>query len=465
MRWQVSVPVAVMSALSVGVPLAAQSVPAVSPFVVIPVMAREDGRASVGPTIAAAAEQGGKKKEQDEGVRIVFEDRPSIRAGKWLRIDLLLKAQGFYRSSEQDLTDYGGTYGLDRARVGVKGELFKRVDFEVERELRGTSNEAASSISPWHDVYVNFRAVPAIQVQAGRFKIPFSLDELTGLFDLDFTFRSRVAHQLAPGRDTGVMAHGVLLKKRLHYQLGAFRADGDNPPIPEPPYPAPGQTSPRSPSYAGRVVWKAVRDLSIGGGVVTTNVPEGRNNLRDRSVLGYHTFETLYVKGQRLRVGADVDWTPGSFSVRGEYIRSREARVAQGAGDEHGLDSTLPDYVGHGWYVAGTWAATGEKKAGGIVPKKPLLQGGFGAIELVGRLEALAFASADTSEPPSRSRRAANPGGNAERVVTFGVNWYLNKWIKAAVNRIGEQIEDPQYSPVPGKNRFWSTVFRLQFAM
>ena len=32
----------------------------------------------------------------------------------------------------------------------------------------------------------NFKALSAVQVQAGRFKIPFSLDELTGSFDLDF---------------------------------------------------------------------------------------------------------------------------------------------------------------------------------------------------------------------------------------------------------------------------------------
>jgi phosphate-selective porin len=160
-----------------------------------------------------------------------------------------------------------------------------------------------------------------------------------------------------------------------------------------------------------------------------------------------------------------VNWTPGPFSVRGEYIRSQEARVGQGVGGEQALDDTLPDYIGRGWYVGGTWAITGEKKAGGIEPKKPFLQGGFGAIEVVGRIESLAFAGVDTREPPSRSRRAANPGGNTEHVVTVGVNWYLNKWVKVLVNQIGEQIENLQYSPVPSQNRFWNTVLRLQFAM
>lgn len=465
MRWQRWVLVVVMSALCLGAPLVAQSVPVAPPSLAIPAIAGEDGRTSIAPTEDVPAEQGGKKKKEDEGVRFVFRDHPSIRTGKWLRIDLGLKLESDYRNSEQDLTDAGGAYGLYRRRAAVKGELFKHVEFEVERELRGTSDEAARSTNPWHDVYVNFKAAPAIQLQAGRFKIPFSLDELTGVFDLEFAFRSLVARQLSPGRDVGVMVHGTLFKKSLRYQVGAFRADGDNAPIPEPAFPLPGQTSPRSRSYAGRVVWKAAKDLSIGAGVVSTNVPEGRNNLRDRSVFRFHTFETLYVEGRRLRIGADANWTPGPFSVRGEYIQSREARIGQGVGSEQELDNTLPDYIGEGWYVVGTWALTGEKKAGGIEPKKPFLEGGFGAIELVGRLEVLTFASADTSEPPSRSRRAANPGGNTERVVTFGADWYLNKWVKVQVNEIGEQIEDLQFSPVPSKNRFWSTVLRLQLVM
>ena len=464
MKKRAWVPLVVMSALGIGAPLAAQTVPPFALSEAVSVKVHEGGLTSTAVTAGVPAAQGGKKKP-DRGVRFVFADRPSIRAGKWLQIDLLVKVQGDYRNSEQDLAGYGGSQGLYRRRGGVKGELFKRVEFEVTRELRGTSNEAATSTTPWHDVYINVKAVSAIQVQAGRFKIPFSLDELTGVFDLDFAFRSLAARQLSPGRDVGWMVHGSLFKKGLHYQAGTFRSDGDNPPIPEPTYPALGETSPRSRSQAGRVVWSGVKNLSIGGGVVFTNVPEGRNNLRDRSVFRYHTFETLYVKGRRLRLGADASWTPGPFSVSAEYIRSQEARVAQGVQNEQGIDTTLPDYLGQGWYVAGTWGLTGEKKAGGLEPKRPFLQGGFGAIELVGRLEALQFASADTREGPSRSRRAANPGGNTEHVVTVGVNWYLNKWIKAQVNAIGEQIEDLQYSPVPAKNRFWSTVLRLQFVM
>src|SRR6185295_18290889 len=66
------------------------------------------------------------------------------------------------------------------------------------------------------------------QVQAGRFKIPFSLDELTGDSHNDFVYRSLGANSLAPARDTGVMLHGRFLKRALNYWVGGFKHDGDN---------------------------------------------------------------------------------------------------------------------------------------------------------------------------------------------------------------------------------------------
>jgi phosphate-selective porin OprO/OprP len=407
-----------------------------------------------------AEKKAGKASEQG----LVWKDRPSIRAGDWFRLDLRLKLQGDYQNSVMDLTDYGGTALLRRSRAGVKGELFKRVDFEVTAELQSNTNEFERN-THWRDAYVNAKVVGPVQVQAGRFKIPFSLDELTGAFDLDFLNRSLAAHQIAPGRDVGLMVHGKVLRKKLGYQVGAFKSDGDNAPIPQPPFAAANETSPRARAYAGRLVVEPAPGLFIGGNVMSTDVPEGRNNLRDRSVFRYHTFDTIYVNGPRLRAGGDVEFTRGPASFRGEYLRSQEKRVGQGTGNEQGLNDTLPDFTGAGWYVAGTWALTGEKKAGGIVPKKPLRRGGFGAVEAAVRYEELTFQSADTSEAVSASRRAANPGGNTERVLTLGVNWYLDTWIKVQINGIHEDIQDVAFSPVAPKGAFWSTALRLQFVM
>jgi phosphate-selective porin len=56
--------------------------------------------------------------------------------------------------------------------------------------------------------------------------------------------------------------------------------------------------------------------------------------------------------------------------------------------------------------------------------------------------------------------------GNAERVTTFGVNWYLNHYLKIMGNVISESIDDPQRSPAPTSDgKFKSVVVRFQFRM
>jgi len=116
--------------------------------------------------------------------------------------------------------------------------------------------------------------------------------------------------------------------------------------------------------------------------------------------------------------------------------------------------------------VTGSWVVTGERKDGGVKPRHPLLQGGFGAIEVAARYEVLRFASAGPlQEPPSDSPRAANVVGNGDRVFTGGVNWYLNRWLKFQVNGIHETLDDATLAPVPGQSTYWSVVTRLQFVL
>ena len=93
------------------------------------------------------------------------------------------------------------------------------------------------------------------------------------------------------------------------------------------------------------------------------------------------------------------------------------------------------------------------------------LQRGIGAIEVAARYEESTYGGRDLSEPPSRSPRSAKVAGTTDRAWTIGVNWYVNRWVKAQVNGIHEAIEDPTLAPVPGKPVFWSGVCRLQFAM
>jgi phosphate-selective porin len=115
--------------------------------------------------------------------------------------------------------------------------------------------------------------------------------------------------------------------------------------------------------------------------------------------------------------------------------------------------------------VSGTWALTGERKARGLdEPRLPLLQGGVGAIELAARAEALDFRSSGEGEA-SNSPRADVIFPVADRVFTFGVNWYLNRYVKIQVDFVRESFSDPERSPSPGKPVILSTLLRFQFTI
>jgi phosphate-selective porin OprO/OprP len=347
--------------------------------------------------------------------------------------------------------------------AGAKVFRFKRFRAAAEGEaLRGlleyeVSYEFAESDFHWKDVYVNVRKWRGVQVRGGRFRIPFSLDQLTGPTNLDFVERSRIADRLAPNRDTGVLAHGSLLAQTVKYQFGRFNNDGDN---------AADRNNVRTGqgTWAGRLTGrplpasKLFETLTLGGAFTHSDVPEGLYSLRLRSAHNETVFPNYFVYGRRLRTGAEALWMPGPVSVKAEFIDVREGRKAQGlAGDD------LPDLLERGWYVSGTWAVTGQNKAKGFDRGKYIpFVGGWGAVELAARAEQIRFASATGEGRPSRSIRASNVLRQSDRAWTFGVNWYMNQWIKFQANFMREWIEDSFRAPIPGQNVYWSYKFRLQ---
>jgi hypothetical protein len=201
----------------------------------------------------------------------------------------------------------------------------------------------------------------------------------------------------------------------------------------------------------------ALADFQAGVATSSTTVPEGFPSIRARTALGSSFFASdLWVKGRRQRTGFEMRWRPGPLSVQAEYIRLTDERRGQSVDD-----GDLPPFPAAGWYLSGTYAVTGERKSAGLDrPRHP-----FGAIELAVRLEQLRFGSTDERDDLSTSRRAETVLGNSDRALTFGANWYLQRWVKIQVNLIREQIYHPSMGPLPGRASFWSRALRFQFTI
>ncbi len=249
-------------------------------------------------------------------IRFAWADHPSVRAGSWLRIDFRARVQGDIRSSgglaDADAADTA--LDIARRRVGIQGRVARIVDYQVEYEL--TSNE-------WRDVYVDYRQFKTVRIKAGKFKLPFCLDENTSATNLDFIYRSRIASRLAPGRDRGVMVHGKVLDEVITYEAGVFQHDGDNARPSSSARVFGGQaTAARLIVAPFRRSKSALADFHAGVAVSGTTIPKGFPAIRARTVLGASFFDSdIWVKGRRQRTGLEARWRPGPFSVQAEYIR------------------------------------------------------------------------------------------------------------------------------------------------
>ena len=150
---------------------------------------------------------------------ISWRDRPTIDFGGGSRLELRARVQSQFVLRD-DTADADGTdaprdrFSIPRSRFGVAGELFGRVEFQVEHDM--------SRDGVWRDLYAEYRMSRQLRVRAGQFKAPFSREQLTSIYDLDFAVRSAVVNNLVPLREVGVMAHGVVADRALRYETGVF---------------------------------------------------------------------------------------------------------------------------------------------------------------------------------------------------------------------------------------------------
>lgn len=414
-------------------------------------------QAAVAQESAQQADQGASRVEPPRW-NFEWDNRPSLRYGDLLRIDLRARLSGEMRDSGTPLgANDTSRFDIARRRVGVSGTIGTVADFQLERELTGAQG--------WRDVYVDYRGLDRVDIQAGLFKLPFGLDENTSSTNIDFVYRSRAA-TLSPGRDPGVMAHGRA--GRLRYEAGVFTRDGDN-----------GRDfyTPRVAGWtpAGRLVLQPFRsstsvfeDLQGGIAFTASDTPSGLADLRGPTALGRPFLrEEFGIQGTRRRIGVEMRWRPGPFSVQSEFVRLTSERRTQSI--EH---ADLPPLAAHAWYVHGTWVATGEEKARGAdEPVRSLFDGGFGSLEFGARLEAAGFSSGGDS-PPTTGPRAETILLHRDRAVTLGVNWSPNRWIRIQANLVRDTMSVPNGEvPASGAlvdgpaSSFWSRVVRVRFAM
>jgi phosphate-selective porin OprO/OprP len=311
---------------------------------------------------------------------------------------------------------------LRRARPILQGTVFRDFDYLFVPDFGGSGSPQI------YDAYLNYRYNPALQLRAGKFKVPVGLEQLQA--DRDTLFSERALPTgLVPNRDVGFQLHGELYNGVLSYAAGIFNGVGD------------GRNSGNTDfednkSFAGRVFaqpWKsssiaALQGLGVGVGgsyedlqrpaVVGLPNNGGYSTPAQQQFFSYRA--DVAAAGNHWRISPQAYYFFGPFALLGEYVLSDQEVARPGFANAH-LDNT-------GWQIAGGWVLTGED-AGftGVTPRRPFnpREGGWGALQLVLRYSELnldrdAFG---TFADPAVSARTAQE-------YAIGFNWYLNRNIR-----------------------------------
>lgn len=118
-----------------------------------------------------------------------------------VHFDARVNSNDFNSSTDRDTQSVGDNFELRRARIGVNGRVFKDINYEI------VANAVGSSTNVIDTAWMNYGFNKEAQIRVGRFKQPFSLEELTSSNNIDFMERSYV-NQLIPGKQLGAMVHG-----------------------------------------------------------------------------------------------------------------------------------------------------------------------------------------------------------------------------------------------------------------
>lgn len=363
------------------------------------------------------------------------------------------------------------TFVVRRARFGFQGNFGSHFDFALLTDANSTTGAIV------RDVYLNVRIRPEFQFQAGQFKEPFAQETGIGATNLDFVERG-LQSLLYPCAVTayrcpGLTIHGDIDGGVFQYWVGAFNGRG-------------GVTAnvTNEPEFVGRVrlyPWRKtkstwLKDLAFGGSISHGRSRALSNDVSFSGLLPNQTytfFPQLHINGPIERYEGEFTYIKGPLALRGEYVQMQEQRYDLGSFTPGGLGFlNVPGIGAKAWNIGTTYLLTGEKRPENGTPrvKRPLFgpdtpggQGrGMGAWEV-----ALRYSGIQADAPAANFLGFYTPGFVPQYnyhtdEITFGINWYLNYWVKYQFNVNIDQLHQPSTTGQLPQN-FFALTQELQF--
>ena len=331
------------------------------------------------------------------------------------------------------------TAEVRRLRAGIDGS-WRRLTFQVSVDPMDDDGVFVK------DAYAQIRLSRSLRLRAGQFKVPGTRDYEVSARRLDFLERPPLVTSLGVGRDIGARVDGGFGSFR--YDVGIFAGDGI------------GRVDRAGLTAAGRATVRLSRDLEVGGSAsdartqaVDSQAPAG-TSLRTTS--GYRFADGVYVEGQRLRLGADIEWSPGRWRFSAETLRLRDERLGQGLDHED-----LPPAIGSGFSASAIrrlrLRQNGARESPLDLFRRPPADVGI-RYDYIGVDDSEPATGTDSVRP-----RATDIRKRAAHTLTLGSTWSLSNWTRLLGNVGLERYDEARSAPEAGRpGTYLSLGARLQ---
>jgi hypothetical protein len=234
------------------------------------------------------------------------------------------------------------------ARAKASGEISRLFDFFMQIDY-DTDAERFRLL----DAYATVPVLPEVDLSIGLLRPSFGLEALLARGDLSFLERDQASEAIAPGRQVGVSAEGLLLEGRITLGAGIFNGNGRTLENDGNDYMAAGRVQYNSIGttiafydefviqVGGSIAYSKDSSADLGRGIVTGD-PGAAPELTD----GF--------AGERLLLGGDVKATYRAWEVTAEYLRGEYDLDLVGGGPDE-----LADLDSHGGYAEVKYRAWG----------------------------------------------------------------------------------------------------------
>ncbi len=222
------------------------------------------------------------------------------RTGKLESIIAKLPKMSGFINLRYQYEDGANSFDIRRARLDFKGEPAKWFDYRLQLDFASSPKII--------DAFVRLKLHPMFNVQAGQFKVAFSLENPYGPLDLETIENSQVVGYLsgfndlagnkATGRDIGVAAYGGFFQQDgyniVDYFVGLYNGTGIN-----------VKDNNKHKDFAGRININPIRPVTLSAFYYNGKIgPDGE-------------------LAPRTRFGFGARYDDGKILFRGEYIKGK----------------------------------------------------------------------------------------------------------------------------------------------